>query len=42
MEATIEIWLPVHPGVFGLFLAALVAYLVYVAAKFVISIWTGA
>ena len=42
MDTTIEIWLPVHPGIFAIFLALALAYLAYAAAKFVISIWTGA
>lgn len=42
MTTTIEVWLPVPPEVFAMFLAALVAYLVYAAAKFIISLWTGA
>ena len=42
MTATIEIWLPVPPEVFSVFLAALVAYLGYNIAKFIISLWTGA
>ena len=42
MDTTIEIWLPVHPAIFGIFLALLLAYLVYSAAKFIISIYTGA
>lgn len=42
METTIDIWLPVHPAIFGVFLGLATAYLIYSAAKFMISIWTGA
>lgn len=42
MTATLEIWMPAPPEIFGAFLAAVVAYLAYVIAKFIISIWTGA
>ena len=42
MTTTIEVWLPVPPQIFAIFLAALIAYLVYVTAKFIISLWTGA
>ena len=42
MTTTIEIWLPVPPELFAVFLGALAAYLVYNIAKFVISLWTGA
>ena len=41
-EIAIELWLPVHPAIFGLFLAIAIAYIAYAIAKFVISIWTGA
>ncbi|MCX7861324.1 MAG: hypothetical protein N2385_14630 [Chloroflexus sp.] len=42
MTTTIELWLPAHPAVFGIVLGVLIMYLVYAAAKFVISLWTGA
>jgi len=42
MTTTVTLWLPVSPTLFGIFLGCLVFYLLYVAAKFVISIWTGA
>mgnify|MGYP005860386389 CR=1 FL=1 len=42
MNVTIEVWLPVPAEIFAIFLGALVAYLVYVTAKFVVSLWTGA
>jgi len=42
MEANIEIWLPVPPAFFAAVLGILLVYLVYVAAKFIISLWTGA
>lgn len=42
MNATIEIWMPVHPAIFAVFLGLMTAYLIYVIAKFVISVWTGA
>lgn len=38
----IEIGLPVHPVVFGVFLGVFSLYFVYKLAKFIISIWTGA
>jgi len=38
----VEIWFPAPAAVFGAFLGVVVIYLVYCAAKFAISIWTGA
>ncbi len=42
MEASIEIWLPVPPAFFAAVLGIILIYLIYVGAKFVISMWTGA
>jgi hypothetical protein len=41
-EVNIEVWFPAPPLVFGIFLGAFALWLVYKAAKFIISIWTGA
>lgn len=38
---TFEVWFPVAPEVFVGLLTVIAVYLIYVAAKFIISIWTG-
>jgi len=42
MDATINVIFPAPPEVFGVFIGICVAYLIYSAAKFIISIYTGA
>jgi len=42
VEANIEIWLPVPPAFFAAAGGIILIYLIYVSAKFVISLWTGA
>lgn len=41
MDATLTIALPVHPGVFAVFVGFLVVAVIYYAVKFVLSLVTG-
>ena len=38
----ITVWLPVTPTEFAAFLGVATLYVTYSAAKFIISLWTGA